>query len=174
MSELSVGQLKGLAVNNNKITVPTGHTLNAPGHVIQVVSTSIMPSTTQTTSSSYQYSGLGLDITLKSSTSKVLIMVNGGHGYNVTNSNGLLETICRQASTTYDSSKDLAVAAYGLSQIYGGSSLTAVPHSMQILDSPGTTNPSYKVFFRSRTSGSNVVWQEGNSYVTMTLLEIGQ
>ena len=36
MSELSVGQLKGLAVNNNVITVPGNHTLYAPGHVIQV------------------------------------------------------------------------------------------------------------------------------------------
>ncbi len=36
MSELSVGQLKGLTVNNNVITVPSGHTLYAPGHVIQV------------------------------------------------------------------------------------------------------------------------------------------
>jgi hypothetical protein len=38
MSELSVGQLRGLTVNNNIVTVPSGHTLTAPGHVIQVVS----------------------------------------------------------------------------------------------------------------------------------------
>jgi hypothetical protein len=38
MSELSVGQLKGLTVNSNVMTVPSGHKLYAPGHVIQVVS----------------------------------------------------------------------------------------------------------------------------------------
>ena len=37
MSELSVGQLKGLTVNNNTITVPSGHKLYAPGSVVQVV-----------------------------------------------------------------------------------------------------------------------------------------
>lgn len=35
MSELSVGQLKGLTVNNNTITVPSGHKLYAPGHIVQ-------------------------------------------------------------------------------------------------------------------------------------------
>jgi hypothetical protein len=36
MSELSVGQLKGLLANNNVITVPSGHTIYAPGSVVQV------------------------------------------------------------------------------------------------------------------------------------------
>lgn len=36
MSELSVGQLKGLTANSNLITVPSGHKLVAPGHVVQV------------------------------------------------------------------------------------------------------------------------------------------
>jgi hypothetical protein len=36
MSELSVGQLKGLTANNNVITVPSGHTIYAPGSVVQV------------------------------------------------------------------------------------------------------------------------------------------
>ena len=36
MSELTVGQLKGLTVNNNVITVPSGHTVKQPGGVIQV------------------------------------------------------------------------------------------------------------------------------------------
>ena len=36
MSELSVGQLKGLTVNSNTITIPAGHKLYAPGSVVQV------------------------------------------------------------------------------------------------------------------------------------------
>jgi hypothetical protein len=36
MSELSVGQLKGLTVNDNTITVPSGHKLYAPGSIVQV------------------------------------------------------------------------------------------------------------------------------------------
>ena len=37
MSELTVGELRGLPVNSNTINVPSGHTLYAPGHVIQVI-----------------------------------------------------------------------------------------------------------------------------------------
>lgn len=37
MSELAVGQLKGLASNSNVITVPTGHQLVQSGMVVQVV-----------------------------------------------------------------------------------------------------------------------------------------
>ena len=37
MSELTVGQLKGLTVNNNVISIPTGHTLYAPGSIVQVI-----------------------------------------------------------------------------------------------------------------------------------------
>lgn len=37
MSELSIGQLRGLTTNNNTITVPSGHKLYAPGHIVQVV-----------------------------------------------------------------------------------------------------------------------------------------
>lgn len=37
MSELSVGQLKGLATNSNVITVPAGHSLKQPGMVVQTI-----------------------------------------------------------------------------------------------------------------------------------------
>lgn len=37
MSELSVGQLKGLTVNNNTITVPSGHKLVQSGMTVQTV-----------------------------------------------------------------------------------------------------------------------------------------
>ena len=37
MSELSVGQLKGLTVNNNTITIPSGHKLVQSGMTVQTV-----------------------------------------------------------------------------------------------------------------------------------------
>jgi hypothetical protein len=148
---------------------------NAPsGSVIQVVSTTIAPSYTATTSSSYIDSGLSLGITLLSSSSKVLIMVNGGHAYVSSNyPGGMIETICRQSSTTYASGNDLANAPYGITQIYNSTNLNTCPHSMHILDTtPSSTTPTYRVFFRSRDSGDIVVWQEGNSFISMTLMEI--
>ena len=54
MSTLSVGDLQGLAVNSNVVTVPTGHTLNAVdglqiGGVAQGVATAFTPSWTNFT-----------------------------------------------------------------------------------------------------------------------------
>jgi hypothetical protein len=75
MSELSVGELKGLAVNNNTITVPSGHTLYAPGSVIQVVNVENVTRTSQGVSGStlLDISGLEATITPKRNTSKIII-----------------------------------------------------------------------------------------------------
>jgi len=143
------------------------------GSVLQVVSTAFNPSLTTTTSSSYVNSGLSLGITLSSASNRVLILYNGGHAYSDSYPNGMIETICRQSSTTYSSGNDLSGAtSYGMTQIYNSTNLNTVPHSINYLDTtPGSTTPTYRIFFRSRTGGV-VVWQEGASQVSLTLLEI--
>lgn len=143
------------------------------GAVLQVVTTSFNPAFTNTTSTSYVNSGLSLGITLSSASNRVLVLVNGGHCYVDSGyPNGLIETICRQSSTTYNSANDLGNATYGMSQTYNSTNLNTTPHSMHVLDTaPGSTTPTYRVFFRSRFGGS-VVWQEGASFINMTLLEI--
>ena len=143
------------------------------GKVLQVVSTTVALGATNTTSTSYVNSGLSLGITLSSASNRVLVLVNGGHAYVASGySDGLIETICRQSSTTYSSGNDLAYAAYGLTQIYNSTNLNTAPHSMNVLDTaPGSTTPTYRVFFRSR-AGGNVYFAEGSSYMTMTLMEI--
>lgn len=75
MSELSVGQLKGLLVNNNVITVPSGHTLYAPGSVIQVINVDNVARTSQGFSAStiLDISGMQATITPKSASSKIII-----------------------------------------------------------------------------------------------------
>ena len=73
MSELSIGQLRGLTVNSNTVTVPAGHTLYAPGHVIQVRSTA-KTDTFSTSSTGYvDVTGLTVSITPKFASSKILI-----------------------------------------------------------------------------------------------------
>jgi hypothetical protein len=81
MSELTVGQLRGLPVNNNVITVPSGHQLYAPGSVVQVqtirsdarVTMSSNPSGNGTT-----ITQLGVSITPKFANSKLIVqwMIN--------------------------------------------------------------------------------------------------
>jgi hypothetical protein len=77
MSELSVGQLRGLTVNDNVITVPAGHKLVAPGHVVQVVSV-VKTDTFSMSSTTYaDITGLSATITPYSATSKIFVIVNG-------------------------------------------------------------------------------------------------
>jgi hypothetical protein len=75
MSELSVGQLRGLTVNNNVITVPSGHTLYAPGSVIQVVNVDNVLRTSQGFSGNVilEISNMVATITPKSASSKIVI-----------------------------------------------------------------------------------------------------
>jgi hypothetical protein len=143
------------------------------GSVLQVVSTAFNPGLTTTTSTSYVNSGLSLGITLSSASNRVLMLYNGGHAYSDSFPNGMIETICRQSSTTYSSGNDLSGATgFGMTQIYNSTNINTAPHSINYLDTtPGSTTPTYRIFFRSR-SGGVVVWQEGASQVSLTLLEI--
>lgn len=84
MSTLSVGDLQGLAVNSNVVTVPTGHKLEvtdsgaliAPGHILQVVQTVKSSSFTTTSATLVDITGLSVSITPTSATSKVLVQVS--------------------------------------------------------------------------------------------------
>jgi hypothetical protein len=82
MSELSVGQLKGLLANNNVITVPSGHTLYAPGSVVQVQTVRSDSRTTissPTSGNGTTITQLNLAITPKFANSKLIMqwMING-------------------------------------------------------------------------------------------------
>jgi hypothetical protein len=100
MSELSVGQLKGLLANNNVITVPSGHTIYAPGSVVQVQT--VRSDSRTTISSPASGNGttitqLNLSITPKFANSRLIMqwMINGEMQYNnvfVIHKNGSLIT----------------------------------------------------------------------------------
>jgi hypothetical protein len=73
MSRLVVDRLQGNAATGNKITVPTGHSLIAPGHTLQVVQSFKSDIWSSTTTSWIDISGLSVTITPKSPTSKFLV-----------------------------------------------------------------------------------------------------
>lgn len=82
MSILSVGQLRGLAVNNNVITVPSGHILYAPGSVLQTVYARTDTRTTYSSPNSGNgttITDLNITITPKLATSRLIMqwMING-------------------------------------------------------------------------------------------------
>ena len=76
MSELSVGQLKGLLVNNNVITVPSGHKLYAPGSVVQVVTAS-SGFVNQTISSATPVALSGLSVTITPKFNNSIMLIQG-------------------------------------------------------------------------------------------------
>ena len=75
MSTLHVENLKGLSSggNANKIIVPSGQTLSASGHVIQVVSGDIASSDNSLSSASWADINLQAAITPSSTSSKIIV-----------------------------------------------------------------------------------------------------
>ena len=77
MSQLSVGQLRGLTVNNNVISVPSGHTLTYSGGVLQVVQVVKTDATAMSPGGIWgDVPGMSASITPKFSTSKIFVMVD--------------------------------------------------------------------------------------------------
>ena len=105
MSELSVGQLKGLTANNNVISVPSGHTLYAPGSVVQVQTVRSDARVTFASNASGSATGitqLNLTITPKFANSRLIIqwMINADVNENnifVIHKNGSLITTAGEA-----------------------------------------------------------------------------
>jgi hypothetical protein len=79
MSNLTLSTISGTVANGNKVSIPAGQVLYAPGHVIQVVSTYITTPTSVSVPASYQsytnIPNLAATITPKSTTSKIYVIV---------------------------------------------------------------------------------------------------
>ena len=79
MSTISADQIKGRSITGNKITVPSGHVLHAPGHVVQCQNVYVTDRTTQsiaqnqTASSATNIAGMTLNVTPKFANSKMII-----------------------------------------------------------------------------------------------------
>ena len=78
MSTIKVENLTGLSSgsNANKIIVPSGQTLHAPGHILQTVNNTSQPTAIESINNNNVYvaTGVHATITPKSATSKLLIM----------------------------------------------------------------------------------------------------
>ena len=142
-SELYVETLKGLTTgdNANTITVGSGQTLYAPGHVLQVLQDEAS-SETDITSSTFVDTGLSVAITPSATSSKVLIFVclasTGAYEASGNQALGKLR-ILRGSTEIYATS----LREYD----YGGSGMFSFAnHYIGFLDSPSTTSATtYKV-----------------------------
>lgn len=135
------------------------------GCIIQVVSTTNV-TTTSTTSSSYVTTGIGIAITPKFATSKILVRVSGGQiDFNQS----------QAVFTLYRNSTDLAPNSYGLACFYNTAAAeNQTSLAIEYLDSPATTSSTtYTMYFKRTIAGSGSIYTGTNGNgITITAMEV--
>ena len=177
-SELQVTTLKGVptGANANKILVPSGQTLYAPGHVIQVLQFVFKPYQS-ITASSYAATSITKTITPTSSSSKILVnctVTAGNSGSNAGENAFALYRSIGGATASSIETFERAVFSYdpGGSSIHVDSSI-----ALSFLDSPSTTSAiTYTLYARTNTGTLRINDHQvsGGGQSTITLMEIAQ
>jgi len=139
-------------------TIPRG-TLPT-GSVLQVVQGTSNTSI-NTTSGAYITTGLTASITPSSSSSKILVLVNGASAFNNSANNQISLAIFRGATNLH-----AAAGGFG-GQIYSTATIETTM-SMMILDSPATTSSTtYTVYFAAVSGSVTFNVNSGNSYIIL-------
>jgi len=163
-SELIVQTLKGptSGANANKVIVPSGHTLTAAGHVLQVVTTGQYSTTWSSSSTSYSATGHKLSITPSSSSSKILILI---HTNWLDQGGGIRWYVARNGTNISDVNDN---------NIHGDYDSNGQYHAGVIMhtDSPNTTSSvEYEIYAKCDAStGTSYIYRTTN----VTLMEIAQ
>lgn len=171
---LTVQNIEGPSsgANANKVIIPAGQTLYAPGHVLQVLNTSYSTETSMT-QGSWVDIGLSLSITPKSASSDILVFYyphfrlfananDSGIGFRLLRGSTSLDT----PATTYQQYTYAGNNAGSKSEWRG-----SVP--FMYLDSPSTTSATtYKV--QANSYFGTVTTQNANNTSRMTIMEIAQ
>lgn len=192
MSELSVGQLRGLTVNSNVITVPAGHTLYAPGHVVQVVSATKTDvfSASVAAGAFGDITGLSATITPRFATSKILLMAQvSGAVAQLAVGPGPRYRFMRNATAIGlgDAAGSRTPGSFsGLGSVAGDELESMITYSGTFLDSPATTSAiTYSIQVGHRSAGAATVLvnrsradvdnvRTDRNISTITLMEIAQ
>ena len=166
---LTVQNLQGPSsgANANTILIPSGQTLHAPGHVLQV-QTGFKRGVVSTSSSSYVASGLGVTITPKSSTSTILISVHGGRP-NI-NSGEQMDFKIYEGTTALSSDR--------LGSFYhdaGGNIYSAGINYLNVVDATSTTARTYNLYYKSSIGSATVHISDASDIsIYMSIMEIAQ
>ncbi len=152
-SELEVTTIRGLSsgADANKIIVPSGQTLSAPGHVIQVVQGTALGSVTSS-SNSFVATGVDVNITPQFASSKILLHATGC--YDTEAAGRQMYTTFYRDSTRLDSIY-ISGSINGLSSMWNASARQISNINLTLLDAPNTTSQvNYKLMFRSYDSNT--------------------
>ena len=140
------------------------------GNVIQVVQATTR-STLSTTSSSYVATGFIGTITPSQTSSKILVMINGGQWrYTPVSSSEQLAQLYRSIGGAAYASVNNDIDEIFISP---AAAVSAIPHSFVFLDSPATTSAvSYQPYWRNNSGSGTINYNYSSVMITMTLIEV--
>ena len=164
---LTVQNLQGptSGANANKIIIPSGQTLHAAGHVVQVVQAASTTKLETTTPNVWYDCGAVLSITPTSSTSKIYLS-NSATG--IVRATANISIGLRLLRNVNGGGWDVVTqrSRHG----YWGSAIntyTSVHYGMEYLDSPNTAlTTQYKIQLYLTVSGSNVRYNDTENLLT--------
>jgi hypothetical protein len=176
-SELQVTTIRGVptGANANQIVVPSGQTLHAPGHIVQVVGNmlEVGSGSVTFTSTSFTPSGfLSPLITPKFANSKIKVECDIGMVYGVNAGNGSMSKLYRSVQGGSYAATDNTT--YGHFHESSGTDNIS-PHMHSFLDSPTYTLGNtirYQLYIRSQGNGDVYIYN--NSMVNFTISEVAQ
>jgi len=150
-------------VNSSGITMASGKDMVSTGHVLQVVQAQIATDQS-TTSTSYVTSNLSASITPSSTSSKILVMLNGGNTFNNTNGNDVLVTFYRDGSA-------VETGPHALIENTPGTNSFKSNWSACYLDSPSTTSSvTYTPYYKVKAGTG--YFNQATARIMLTLMEI--
>lgn len=190
MSRLVVDTLQGTTSGGNRVSVPAGHTLYAPGHIIQVVQTSITtPTSVSVPANAVSYTNvpdLFCTITPKSANSKIYISVRWFGEFSASNTtwdsmfgikrNG---TSIGENPGSANAGSSRGISTPVLSYYAADGNSTPEVCIFDYLDSPSSTSSlTYQVFinasyastmYTNRVAGATLssVYEYGRSNITL-------
>ena len=172
MSSLTVQNIQGSASSSNTINVASGHKISgaagsivAPGHIIQVLtSTDSTQRTTTSTSFITASNTLAVSITPSSTSNKVFVTAN----FSYLTANGTHSFY----PTLFRNSTNLGNSTTGFGNLFDGSSYEYSHATLQILDSPNTTSATTYAINASTESANTVYFQANTNQSTLTLMEV--
>ena len=181
MSTLTVQNIQGSASSSNTISVASGHVLQAPGHVLQVIQ-GTKTDDISSTSTSYVSGGLLVQITPTSTSSKILVSFSAA-GHSNTAAKFIIVDIARDPSSATSVGTALSggtllsgkgTSGYGLAQEYNQAGGGISQLNAQVLDSPSTTSQiTYLCVFRAHDSGT-AIFNGNEGFASITAMEIAQ
>ena len=186
MSTLAVNTIQ--AETGSTVTVASGHALDASnglttpaGHIIQVVQSTTLTGFSTASTSWVRCTNLSASITPTSTSSKILVLINGWMTtaqytryvmLSILRSSDGGSTYTDISGTTLQNGSN---SADGIVRIYdGGTSINEGNRSIQFLDSPGTTSAlNYAPSIRHGTGNSaGAYFGQTNLVSTMQLIEV--